>query len=44
MLTTKLLIEKELIEKIRKMLSFFAANTVATIDFAKKYNGHGWVN
>ncbi len=30
-------------EKNPKKLFFSYANTVATIDFAKKYKGHGWV-
>ena len=30
-------------EKHPKKLFFTYANTVATIDFAKKYKGHGWV-
>ncbi|MAN27104.1 MULTISPECIES: TonB-dependent receptor [Mesonia] len=30
-------------EKHPKKLFFSFANTVATIDFAKKYKGHGWV-
>lgn len=30
-------------EKHPKRLFFSYANTVATIDFAKKYKGHGWV-
>ncbi|HIB37770.1 TonB-dependent receptor [Mesonia sp.] len=30
-------------EKHPKKLFFAYANTVATIDFAKKYKGHGWV-
>ena len=30
-------------EKHPKKLFFSYANTVATIDFAKKYKGHGWV-
>ena len=30
-------------EKNPKKLFFSFANTVATIDFAKKYKGHGWV-
>jgi hypothetical protein len=38
------LIEKRLIrEKHPDKLFFSYANTVATIDFAKKYKGHGWV-
>ena len=38
--------EIELLEtRIRKKSSkmFFYANTVATIDFAKKFKGHGWM-
>ena len=30
-------------EKHPNKLFFSYANTVATIDFAKKYKGHGWV-
>ena len=30
-------------DKNPKKLFFSFANTVATIDFAKKYKGHGWV-
>ena len=38
------LIEKRIDRKNKKNVKFFCfANTVATIDFAKKYNGHGWV-
>ncbi|PNQ73146.1 nicotinate-nucleotide adenylyltransferase [Hanstruepera neustonica] len=38
------LIEQRLIrEKHPHKLFFSYANTVATIDFAKKYKGHGWV-
>ncbi|GAA3790321.1 TonB-dependent receptor [Corallibacter vietnamensis] len=38
------LIEQRLIrEKHPNKLYFSYANTVATIDFAKKYKGHGWV-
>jgi len=38
------LIEKRIDRKNKKNVRFFCfANTVATIDFAKKYNGHGWV-
>ncbi len=38
------LIEKRIIrEKHPNKIFFTYANTVATIDFAKKYKGHGWV-
>ena len=38
------LIEKRIIrDKHPKKLFFAYANTVATIDFAKKYKGHGWI-
>ncbi len=38
------LIEKRILrEKHPSKLFFSYANTVATIDFAKKYKGHGWV-
>ena len=38
------LIEKRIDRKNKKNVKFFCfANTVATIDFAKKYKGHGWV-
>ncbi len=38
------LIEKRIVrEKHPDKLFFAYANTVATIDFAKKYKGHGWV-
>ena len=38
------LIEKRIKRKDQPNKMFFCyANTVATIDFAKKYNGHGWV-
>lgn len=38
------LIEKRIVrEKHPNKLFFSYANTVATIDFAKKYKGHGWV-
>ena len=38
------LIEERLARKKHPNKLFFAyANTVATIDFAKKYKGHGWV-
>ena len=38
------LIEKRIKRKDKPNKMFFCyANTVATIDFAKKYNGHGWV-
>ena len=38
------LIEKRIKRKNNENKMFFCyANTVATIDFAKKYNGHGWV-
>lgn len=38
------LIEKRIKRKDQPNKMFFCfANTVATVDFAKKYNGHGWV-
>ena len=38
------LIEKRIQRKNQPNKMFFCyANTVATVDFAKKYNGHGWV-
>ena len=38
------LIEKRIKRKNQPNKMFFCyANTVATVDFAKKYNGHGWV-
>ena len=38
------LIEKRINRKDQPNKMFFCfANTVATVDFAKKYNGHGWV-
>ena len=38
------LIEERIVRKKHPNKMFFAyANTVATIDFAKKYKGHGWV-
>lgn len=38
------LIEERIVRKKHPNKLFFAyANTVATIDFAKKYKGHGWV-
>ena len=38
------LIEKRIKRKNNENKMFFCyANTVATVDFAKKYNGHGWV-
>ncbi|NND63004.1 MAG: TonB-dependent receptor [Flavobacteriaceae bacterium] len=38
------LIEERIVRKNHPNKMFFAyANTVATIDFAKKYKGHGWV-
>ena len=38
------LIEKRIERKNQPDKMFFCyANTVATVDFAKKYNGHGWV-
>ncbi|MCB0465847.1 MAG: TonB-dependent receptor [Aequorivita sp.] len=39
----KLIIERINREKHPNRLFFSYANTVATIDFAKKYKGHGWV-
>lgn len=40
---TKLIEERISREKHPKKLFFSYANTVATIDFAKKYKGHGWL-
>lgn len=40
---SKLIEERILREKHPNKLFFSYANTVATIDFAKKYKGHGWV-
>lgn len=40
---TKLIEERLKREKHPKKLFFSYANTVATIDFAKKYKGHGWL-
>ena len=38
------LIEERIVrEKHPEKLFFAYANTVATIDFAKKYKGHGWL-
>ena len=38
------LIERRIKRKNQPNKMFFCyANTVATVDFAKKYNGHGWV-
>ncbi|GLB49721.1 TonB-dependent receptor [Neptunitalea lumnitzerae] len=37
------LMEERLRHKYPERLFFAYANTVATIDFAKKYKGHGWV-
>ena len=38
------LIEKRINRKNNLKKMFFCyANTVATVDFAKKYNGHGWI-
>ncbi|MEY8849299.1 TonB-dependent receptor [Psychroserpens sp. XS_ASV72] len=38
------LVEERLVRETHPNKMFFAyANTVATIDFAKKYKGHGWV-
>lgn len=37
------LVEERLRSKYPEKLYFAYANTVATIDFAKKYKGHGWV-
>lgn len=37
------LMEERLRKKYPEKLFFSYANTVATIDFAKKYKGHGWV-
>lgn len=37
------LMEERLRHKYPEKLFFSYANTVATIDFAKKYKGHGWV-
>ena len=39
----KLIEERILREKHPDKIYFAYANTVATIDFAKKYKGHGWV-
>lgn len=40
---TQLIEERISREKHPKKLFFSYANTVATIDFAKKYKGHGWL-
>ncbi|MBZ9630387.1 TonB-dependent receptor [Salegentibacter sp. LM13S] len=40
---TKLIEERISRDKHPKKLFFSYANTVATIDFAKKYKGHGWL-
>ena len=40
---TRLIEERISREKHPNKLFFTYANTVATIDFAKKYKGHGWV-
>jgi hypothetical protein len=37
------LIEKRLSRKHPNKMFFSYANTVATIDFAKQFKGHGWL-